>query len=231
MEETQKPTPTPMQEANSRKWIILAIGIVIILLGTGGYYVMRQQGAKTRNAPVAMTISPTKSQGMFGSIKEALSKSLSLRCEYSENGKKTTAYLKAGAVRADMSGGTAQENGSVIVKEEKMYFWNGKQGMMMAFDIDAMTQEEDEVTPNVSTSSAGDVLVGLEKFKEHCKPAAVSDTLFIPPTDVKFVDQTKMMQSLQQRQKEVTPGQAMNEEQMKLIQENMKKYQQDVPQN
>lgn len=201
--------------------IIIAVVVILILLGIGGYYVMGQKGTfQTTNAPGADT-SPTASAGMFGSIKDALSKSLSLQCVYEENGKKTTAYIKAGAVRADMSGGTKEENGSVIMKDNKMYFWNGKQGFMMQLDTQTVPSGTVSKT-SPSKAPNADVLESLEKYKDACKPAVVSDTLFVPPADVKFVDQTKAMEDAQKLMKGVTPGQSMSEEDLKKL---MQQYQ------
>lgn len=207
----------------TKQLIIIAVVVILVLLGIGGYYLMGQKGtAPATNLPTANTVSPTASAGMFGSIKDALSKSLSLQCVYEENGKKTTAYIKSGAVRADMMGGTKEENGSVIVKDNKMYFWNGKEGMMLAFDIDQISPSGTAAKTQPSKTPNADFMEGLEKYKDACKPATVSDALFTPPADVKFVDQTKMMEDAQKLMKGVTPGSAMSEEDLKKL---MQQYQ------
>lgn len=219
MEEANQQQKSPY---SSKQLIIIAVIVILILLGIGGYYVMGQKGiSQTTKPPAAASVSPTASAGMFGSIKDALSKSLSLQCLYDENGKKTTAYIKAGAVRADMSGGTKEENGSVIMKENRLYFWNGKEGIMMQLDTPPVpsgttAQAKPSKAPNA------DFMEGLEKYKDACKPAVVSDALFTPPADVKFVDQTKMMEDAKKLMKGVTPGSAMSEEDVKKL---MQQYQ------
>lgn len=206
----------------TKQLIIIAAIVILVLLGIGGYYLMGQKGtSKTTDVPTAASTSPTTSAGMFGSIKDALSKSLSLQCVYEQDGKKTTAYIKAGAVRADMMGGTKEENGSVIVKDNKMYFWNGKEGMMLTFDISSSPSGTAAKNTPSKTPNA-DLMEDLEKYKDACKPAIVSDTLFTPPADVKFVDQTKMMEDEQKLMKGVTPGSTMSEEDLKKL---MQQYQ------
>ena len=74
-----------------------------------------------------------------------------------------------------------------------------------------------------NTRKPEDVVGALEKFKEHCKPAAVSDSLFIPPTDVKFTDYSSMMKQNIQAIPSGGSGGAMTEEQIKQLQQ---KYQQ-----
>jgi len=221
MEEEKQPIVISSKKPQiDQKMLVIALLVAVLLLGMGGYIFMRQMTPQ-KSPIVAVGVTPTEKLGMFGSLKDALSKSLSLECAYTENDIKTTVYIKAGMVRANMIGTTPSQNGSVIVRDEKMYYWNGKQGMMMAFDIDAMQQEEDEAV----SDTPGTMLEGLEKFKQNCKPSTIADTVFTIPTDVKFVDQTRMMESMQQMQKSVTPGQAMNEEQIKMIEKQMQQYQ------
>ncbi|MBP9718959.1 MAG: hypothetical protein KBD46_00655 [Candidatus Levybacteria bacterium] len=222
MDQTVQNTEASQATSGSRNTIIIAIGAVLLLLGVGVYYVL----GKSVNKPLEtskVAISPTAAPAnAFSSIQDALSKSLSLQCEYGEDGKKTIAYIKSGSVRADMTGGTTAENGSIIVKDDMMYFWNGKQGMMMKFDKEAMTSTAGTPSANPSKAPNADFMEGLEKYKDACKPSVVSDSLFTPPADVKFIDQTKMMEGAQKMMKGVTPGQSMNEEQIKTM---MQQYQ------
>lgn len=198
------------------KMILASIVIVILLLGIGGYYVMSKNATSSPTSTVAPTNAPTAANA-FTSIQDALSKSVSLQCEYTdESGRKTLAYIKAGAVRTDMTGKTPEENGSVIMKDKKMYFWNGKQGIMMEFDVNQMAKNVPSGSPTTQKSSpapkqedGANVMESLEKFREHCKPAVVDDALFVPPADVKFQDFSKMMPSgapvMQQNQTTPTP--------------------------
>lgn len=217
---------TTPANTGSRNIIIFAIVVVLLLLGVGVYYVLgRSMTAPATQTTVQTTATPTPAS-MFTSIQDALAKSLSLQCTYEEDGKTTIAYIKAGAVRADSTGGTPAENGSVIVKDDTMYFWNGKQGMMVKFDREAMQKQAESMKPSTTPGKAlpsqapqANVMQNLEKYKDACKPATVADTLFTPPTDVKFVDQTKMMENAQKMMQGVTPGQGVNEDDVKKMME------------
>lgn len=167
--------------------VIGAIVVLVLLLG-GGYMVM----SKRTSSPASPT--QTGAGNVFSSIKDALSKSLSLECSFTdEQGRQTKSYIKNGAVRADFTGANANESGSVIMKDKKIYFWNAQGGFMMT---------EPEVTPGApqQTSSektpgnVGDMVSTMEKYKNSCKPSVVSDSLFTPPTNVTFQDFSKMMQ-------------------------------------
>lgn len=167
---------------NSKLIIGVVVVVVLALLGFGAFKFLGSKGSSTGTG---------QSGNVFTSIKDALSKSVSLQCDYTdETGIKTTAYIKAGAIRSDTTGKTPEESGSAIIKDKKMYFWNSQGGFMMEF-------KDDKTTPSTAPSNIGekpeDVMNSLEKYKESCKPAVVSDSLFTPPADVKFQDFSQLM--------------------------------------
>lgn len=163
----------------------LIIGvIVIILIAVGGYMFLGK--SKT-----PLSTGQDQQGNVITSIRDALSKSVSLKCEYADqDGRKTVAYIKNGAVRADITSQDANEAGSVIVKDKKIYFWNAQGGFMM---------EVPDVTPEPGTAKTEgmqgqDVIENLEQYKESCKAQVVSDSLFNLPGNVKFQDFSKMFQ-------------------------------------
>lgn len=194
--------------------MIMVIVAAVIILGIVGYVVM----GKSKTAPAGIQNAPAAQQegNVITSIKDALSKSMSLKCEYSDaSGSKTTAYIKNGMVRADVAGET-DSAGSVIIKDKKMYFWNEQGGFMI--DMPEM-----DVTPapgsNTSQQQGQNTIADLEKYKDNCKTAVVADSLFTPPSDVKFQDMSKLMSPSGTK---TAPTGTMNQGQ---IDEMMKKYQ------
>lgn len=180
----------------------LPILIVLLFLGGGGYYLY-----STKLAPKVGT---QQSGGVFGSIKDALSKSLSLQCNFTnDDGTQIAAYMKAGAVRVDSEGKTQEQSGSYIMKDKKLYFWQkgAKEGTSMEFTEPSVTPEKTETaqpTESAGSQSKGDdMLAMLEKFKDKCKPAVVGDDLFTPPSNVKFTDFSKMMPTGQPSEQDV----------------------------
>lgn len=195
-------TQSSSSSSNSKMMIIVAIIIVLVLLGAGGYYVMSKTSEKPSSTTTAMAPKATPtSSSMFSSISDALSKSLSLQCAFSDetSGMKTIAYIKSGAIRGDVTGKTASQNSSFIMKDKTMYFWTGKRGMMMAFDPAEMMKEipssRQKPSGMPSEQNGANMMGSLEKFKESCKPATVDDALFVKPSDVTFQDLSKMMPS------------------------------------
>jgi hypothetical protein len=235
MDENTSQSASP-KKSNSKMLIIIGVILVLLLLGGAGYFLMGKN--MTKPASTSNTMEPKASPttaGMFSSIKDALSKSISLQCDYSdETGRKTLAYIKAGTIRTDISGGkTAQENGSIIIKDKKMYFWSGKKGYTFEFDMTKMMQNAPKVSPSEKTpstpgQSGSNMMQDLEKFKQYCKPAVVDDKLFVVPTDVTFTDMSKMIPSgaMMPKPSGTAAPTGMTQEQ---IQEMMKKYQQQPP--
>lgn len=169
---------------------VLILVILVVLLGAGGYYLYKHN--KTYVQPTAPT---TSSGNVFTSIQDALNRSLSLSCDFTDaNGVHTVAYIKNGAIRADVTGKTPQESGSMIMKDKKIYYWNSSMAIMM--DVPSIT-----VTPgpteSPASSNAGEVTMNsLEQYRQHCKVATVADNLFALPANVKFSDASQMMKGL-----------------------------------
>ena len=170
------------------KGIIIAIVAVVLLLA-GGFIVMKNNQKIASNPSAGSLAQPDTSKGesVITSIKDALSKSMTLTCEFTdERGRGTKSYVKNGAVRADITSPNANEAGSFIIKDKKMYFWNDKQAMMMEIPAEANTQTK-------QGGQEQELMNSMEEYKDHCKPGVVADSLFTPPADIKFTDFSKMM--------------------------------------
>lgn len=173
-----------MATKNNSKGMYIVIGMIILLLAGFVFYFM-----SSKKSPTGL-VGSNKSEGIFTSIKDALSKSVSLQCTFTdESGRKTTSYIKNGAIRADIVSSIADESGSVILKDNKTYFWNNKGGFVMTVEPD-----KTKTNGNNPAQSQGDsIMKELEKYKDSCKASVVSDSLFTPPSDVKFTDLSKLM--------------------------------------
>lgn len=176
---------------------VVPVIIILLLLGVGGYYLMSK---KSVNQPPVMEkttgVTPEQGGNIFSSIKDALSKSLSLKCDYPNpdgKGGTVTSYIKNGAVRvASIAMGT-QGNGSAIMKDNKMWIWDDvkKTGMTLTLDTSKTVNPAGGVPSTDDQRSK--VLAEMEKYKNYCKTEVVSDSLFTPPADVKFTDLQNLM--------------------------------------
>jgi len=197
----------------------VVIVIVVLLLAVGGYFMTQKSSNLSMNSNSAGSNSP------FTSIQDALSKSLSLQCTFTDDeGRETKTYIKAGAVRTDFTGTKSAESGGMIMKDRKMYTWNSdsKEGFMMEIPEVSITPSQTEKTTTYTgtgkksgkDANPADALAMIEKFKDSCKPGTVADSLFTPPTDIKFNDFSNMMKQFTQ-----PTGGAMNEESLKNLME------------
>ena len=76
---------------------LVPIVIVLLLLGVGGYFVLSSQKAKPPMMEQKTAGTTQQGGNVFTSIKDAISKSLSLKCEYpnpSGKGGIVTNYIK-----------------------------------------------------------------------------------------------------------------------------------------
>lgn len=216
--EDKAQSPVSPKSSSSRKMVIILVVVLLLLLTAGGYMFLNKQSANLQKVANVSSSKATPSTGgsMVSSLKDLFSKTVSMQCDFTdEDGRKTVAYIKSGAVRSDVSGKTAQDIGSVIMKDKKIYFWNGKQGTMMEFDFTKMMENAEKITPGVqktttpsSQNQSAEMMQNLEKYKQNCKPAVISDSLFTPPSDVKFTDVSQMMKA-----------NGLSEEQLKQIQQ------------
>ncbi len=208
---------------------IVVIVLFLIAVSGLGFWVLgsRNKPSQPETVEVATSNEAAGGGSLFTSIKDAISKSLSLECNFTNmvdlgeaEGKKdikVTAYIKNGAVRVRstyVADDIAHVDSDMILKDKKLYVWSPKTGGFV------MELPEAEVSslPKASGSSTNDfseTLEDLEKFKDSCKPAVVDDGLFVPPADVKFQDLTQMMQQLPS----AAPAASVDPEQVKKLME------------
>jgi len=183
---------------------IVPVLVILLLLGIGGYFYMSSKGA-TPKTPFGSASNSTGGN-VFTSIKDALSKSMSLKCVYKdEKGSETTTYIKGGAVRVMVTEtGGDDQFGNIVMKDKKMYMWSDK--IKQGFTL--MIKEPENVSPIPETGNDGvkkgndqeSVLAQIEKYKDACKVEVIADSYFTVPTDVKFQDmdafQKQMMKGI-----------------------------------
>ena len=179
---------------------IIPVLVILLILGVGGYFYM-----KSKNIP-PKTLTETGgnaagSNSVFTSIKDALSKSMSLKCVYKdEQGVQTTTYIKGGAVRVLTEGVKEKEQpNSIILKDKKMYMWNetSKTGFVyMITEPKISPSQENGKIPEATNGKDSSLLSEIEKYKNSCKVEVIDDSFFAPPTDVKFQDMSAFTENL-----------------------------------
>lgn len=178
---------------------IVPVLAILVLLGVSGYFYMNLP-----KAPLGTATNNAGSTNVFTSIKDALSKSMSLKCVYKdEKGAETISYIKGGAVRVMVTEtGETEQYENILMKDKKMYMWSDKtkQGFTLVIkepeNISPVQQTGDENTKQDQES----VLAQIEKYKDACKVEVIADSYFTVPSDVQFQDmdafQKQMMKGI-----------------------------------
>lgn len=120
-----------------------------------------------------------------------MAKSVSLKCEYpATNQDKVVAYIRGESVRIDSLLPPNRESVGTIIKGDTMWTWNNvkKEGTMIT-----MPKEERE-----KENGTKKLIDDLEANKQFCQIAVVVDSVFEPPSDIKFTDLTKMFEKIAQ---------------------------------
>jgi outer membrane lipoprotein-sorting protein len=160
---------------------IIFLVCLILVLGGCGKAAQNQEQSQTQNQ---------EDKGIFSSIKDAFNRSLTLRCEFTdESGQKSVNYIKNKMIRTE----TLQDGKQIygLFRDNKMYLWgpDSKQGMV--FNLDDMNGQGQPGVDNVQTTD--DIISGLEQFKDKCRVDNVADTLFAVPSDVTFSNLNDLM--------------------------------------
>lgn len=185
------------------KKVLLIIGVILFLL-VGGFVFSKQK----TNKNVSSDSSQNKN-GLFASVKDALTQNLTLSCEFiDETGIATKSYIKNGAVRVSSVGngeqaGQPTQAGEIIIKDKKMYMWDEKKKEGFVYTIPDETENNQVGTTNQDIVSSDSYLSMIDKYKNSCKVATVADSYFTVPTDVNFQDMTKLLEDLQKQMPQV----------------------------
>jgi hypothetical protein len=170
----------------------LVIILIVVLIAAGGIFFISQRKPVTQpnqnSNPVSENKTEEKKTGLFQSIKDAISKSMSLKCEYTDEKSKMIVYIKGTMIRFD-GAWRGQNNGTTIMKNNKIWSWNSdkKEGIIIPM------QENKDNKQGVNSEQ---FINDLETQKQHCQVTVVSDSLFKPPADIKFNDLSKLFEKI-----------------------------------
>lgn len=174
---------------------IVLIGVLALMLVVGGVSYSRLKSGKFSFSSPS---SSPKSEGAFSSIKDALSKSISLSCEFTDDtGRITKSYIKNGAVRITNKGrDTNNQAGEVIIKGKVMHVWDEKTKQGFVYESEEEPDSSTSSSGNYNSSDGSSYLSMIDKYKDYCKVQAVEDSLFTIPEDVKFQDMSQFLKNI-----------------------------------
>jgi len=179
----------------------LIIIIILIIAGLGFLYFKQGQLPKTN--PKTNQTQPSSKQtnqnktGVIESIKGAITKNISFKCQYQPEGGSQiiTMYFKGGKIRSEYSSGSKTEN-IAIVDNNRVWNWQPKEKKGVVFSIDLF---KGKTTPDNQSYDKETIIKQAEKYRQNCRVENLSNSLFVPPADIKFQDMDEIMKGMMQK--------------------------------
>lgn len=175
---------------------LIPVIVILLLLGVGGYFFLTQKGGTIPLTGQIQNKLNESGGNVISSIQDAILKATPLKCEYPDDkGNTMTTYIKGDKIR-----GTGQvsadpkSQGEFLMRDNKMYTWDSKtkKGVIIGFNKNIPTQTAQiSQSPDQKTQT----VENLEKYKNYCKVAVISDSMFNVPTDVQFTDLEEQMKN------------------------------------
>lgn len=174
----------------NKKALISILLLLLVVFVSGISYM------KFKNSNKSESKSTTENKSVFTSIKDALSKDVTLVCEFKDDsGVSTKSYIKNGAVRIS-------SEGEIVMKDKKMYMWDVKTKEGFVYEIpDSEDSQIGATTTEINQSES--YLNMIETYKDSCKVTSVEDSYFELPKDVKFQDMSKFLEDLKNQMPQI----------------------------
>jgi len=179
--------------------LILIILIIVVL---GFFYLRQGQLPKTNLTQTNQTqqLNNQTNQnktGVIESIKDALTKNLSFKCQYQPEGisEVVTMYFKGGKIRSEYSSNSEIKN-IAIVDNKKVWNWQPKEKKGVVFSIDLFKGKESSDNQSFNQE---EMIKEAEKYRQNCQVQNLPNSLFEPPADIKFQDMDEMMKGMMEK--------------------------------
>lgn len=183
---------------NKKVIVVVIATLALVLVGGVTYFKLMPRSVKNVDSP--------DNTGLFSSVRDALSKKLTLSCEFKdENGALIRSYVKNGLVRVTsttpLSGEQSPDSsqaGDFILKDNKMYIWDSKTKQGFVYEVkDQGGENLDQTAMAQNEPVRVDSYINmLDKYKDSCKVTTLDDSYFNLPTDVTFQDMNKLFEDL-----------------------------------
>jgi hypothetical protein len=171
---------------------VLAICLPLVLSGCGKKEAQNQNtGDQNTQSNQAQQQNSEKKEdkNIFASIGDAMSKSIPLKCTYTdESGNGATMYFKGKIIRADaVKAQPTDPLVSEIIKDNKIYIWSDNSDKGMLIDLSLIKPGDDtfkmDETPIYSSD---DIVKKIDEQKQNCVKADIDDSIFEIPANIEF---------------------------------------------
>lgn len=183
------------------KQVGIAIGIILLLL-LGGFGYMKLSGKTAVQTPSQDgTTNTTNNGSAMGSLKDLLTAGKNVSCTVSYTGNQAgtsgTTYVSGKKVRADFTVKTSdgKETVSHMIQDGTYaYIWTANSTVGTKMKVEAVENtDKTAAAPSQPQSQAVDL---NQKVNMKCSDWRVDESVFVPPTTVKFTDLSEAMKNL-----------------------------------
>lgn len=190
--------------------IIITAIVVVIAAAIGGYYVMQNRSNSQTTGADTSTMREV-SEGNNVSLKELMNLGTNQQCTFNYSGEhgstEGTSYITNGKVRTDFSGTNpegATYTGGMIMDTEYIYSWTSEmeQGIKMPV-TDSMEEEAQQAQENPDEYRNQYIDPDAE-VDYNCTAWSVDNSMFVPPSDVTFLDISQQMEMYDSMMQEST---------------------------
>ena len=172
------------------KIMLLGLGVLVVV-GIGGYLIINNAQTQKENTDQSQSDLSSEQTGavknFVGSIQEAMSMGVGMKCTYEVEGSQYEGYVKGNSYRGMVA--SAQGISQVIVKDNCVWSWSEDESQGVKMCSDPEDGSDSSVWDNPES--------GLDtSLNYECSAVAVSDSQFSPPSDIEFIDFEAMMQNM-----------------------------------
>lgn len=206
---------------NKRGFSPILIIVIIAIVAIGGYFgsKMMKDNKQTGGVEINQTTEGSNGSGVASGMAKWLEMAKAgkgIRCTVTnkENNNTTEVYIKGKKMKVmgyDMDEGTKKYS-YMINDGVNVYIWakDEKQGIKVVLpteeEVKKMTEEAEKIQAENQQYSQDQLLNKYEsdQVKNDCREEAVSDSEFIPPTNIEFIDPQQMMKDVQNQMPNVS---------------------------
>lgn len=178
---------------NKKRVLFTSILLLLVVFVSGvSYLKFKNNNTNSDNVEDSGT-----ADNVVTSIKDALSKKVTLVCEFKDDsGSSVKSYIKNGAIRIMTNNNVESGAGEIIIKDKKMYMWDVKTKQGFMYDVPEESENDTASITNGDVVKSESYLNMIDKYKDSCKVSSVEDSYFDLPSDIKFQDMAKFLEDI-----------------------------------
>ena len=148
--------------------------------------------ASCAKSPTAPGGAKSEDKNFFTSIRDAISKSITLKCLYvDEDGGKSDFYIKGNVLRVQgkikINENQPETTVYEIAKDNMLYIWSDQSGDGLVVDLTQKRTEENAIKISGKViNSSDDIINVVEAQKQNCHAEVVADSMFEIPGNINF---------------------------------------------